>query len=175
MSQSGIYYTGTPAVGPIDTITGDIGGAIAPDAAFNINVVGGTNITVTGNPATNTLTIDQTGGAEGTGQTIGAVTADLITFALGATPGTYEISARIAGFEATTPAGAGYRINAGVRTTGAAGILLGTFAVDTFEEAGLVPSAASIVVVGNNVIVRVLGTAALTINWAAELDSIFVG
>jgi len=118
MSQSGVYYTGTPGVGPVDTLTGDTGGAVGPDGLSNINILGGTNIEVAGNPGTNTLTINQEGGDVGTGQTIGAVTADVITFALGAAAGTYEMSVRIASFESTTPAGAGYRINAAVRTTG---------------------------------------------------------
>jgi hypothetical protein len=39
------------------TITGDAGGAVGPDGANNINLLSGANITVTGNPGTNTLTI----------------------------------------------------------------------------------------------------------------------
>jgi len=175
MSQSGVYYTGTPGVGPVDTLTGDVGGAVGPDGASNINIVGGANVYVTGNPGTNTLTIDVEGGDEGTGQTIGAVTANIITFALGAAAGVYEFSVRIAAFESTTPAGAGYRINAAVRTTGAAGALIGVNAIDTFEEAALVGCAVAIVVVGNNAIVQVTGVAALTIDWTAELDSVFQG
>lgn len=175
MSQSGVYYTGTPGVGPVDTLSGNVGGAVGPDGASNINVVGGANILVTGNPATNTLTVDLEGGATGTGQTIGAVTDDVITFALGAAAGVYEISVRIAGFDAVTPAGAGYRINAAVRTTGAAGILIGVNAVDTFEEAALVAGSVAIVVIGNDAIVRVTGVAGLTIDWSAELDSIYQG
>ena len=173
MSQSGVYYTGTPGVGPVDTLTGDVGGAVGPDGASNINILGGDNITVTGTPGTNTLTIATTGGDEGTGQTIGAVTDDVITFALGATAGTYCMSVRVAAFESTTPAGSGYRINAAVRTTGAAGALIGVNAVDTFEEAALVGCSVAIVVVGNDAIVRVTGVGGLTIDWSAELDSIF--
>lgn len=45
--------------GASSTLTGNIGGAVGPDALLNINIVGtATNgINVTGNPATNTLTI----------------------------------------------------------------------------------------------------------------------
>jgi hypothetical protein len=39
------------------TITGDAGGAVGPDGANNINLLSGDNLTVTGTPGTNTLTI----------------------------------------------------------------------------------------------------------------------
>lgn len=44
---------------PIETITGNSGGAVSPDGSFNINVVGQntTGITAVGNLAANTLTI----------------------------------------------------------------------------------------------------------------------
>lgn len=48
--------------GDIETLTGNTGGAVGPDGAFNINVVGdGTTIAVAGNPGTNTLTISTVG------------------------------------------------------------------------------------------------------------------
>ena len=52
---------GTPA-GDVETLTGDTGGAVGPDGAFNINVLGGSGISVAGNPGTNTLTINSEGG-----------------------------------------------------------------------------------------------------------------
>lgn len=42
----------------IETVTGDIGGAVPPDGINNLNLVGAGGITVTGNPGTNTLSID---------------------------------------------------------------------------------------------------------------------
>lgn len=39
------------------TITGDAGGAVGADGANNINLLSGSNLTVTGTPVTNTLTI----------------------------------------------------------------------------------------------------------------------
>jgi len=41
----------------IPTITGDSGGAVSADGANNINLVSGSNITITGSPGTNTLTV----------------------------------------------------------------------------------------------------------------------
>lgn len=57
MSQAGRYLSGTGAA-PVETLTGNVGGPVGPDGAGNINVLGGNDITVTGNPGTNTLTID---------------------------------------------------------------------------------------------------------------------
>ena len=48
----------------IETLTGDAGGAVSSDALDNINLVGGTGVTTTGTPLTNTITIDITGGID---------------------------------------------------------------------------------------------------------------
>ena len=45
----------------LETLTGNTGGPVPPDAAGNINVVGTPPFEVSGNPGTNTLTIDQDG------------------------------------------------------------------------------------------------------------------
>lgn len=43
------------------TITGDSGGAVGPDGANNINILTGGNLTLTGSPGTNTLTLSLDG------------------------------------------------------------------------------------------------------------------
>jgi hypothetical protein len=48
-------------LGSVATLTGNIGGAISPDGAGDIAIVGAPPISVSGNPATNTLTIDTNG------------------------------------------------------------------------------------------------------------------
>lgn len=171
MSQIQSFADGT-VLPDIETLTADTGGAVGADAAFNIDILGGTNVTTVGNPGTNTITINTAGGATGTGQTIGAVDDDLITFALGAAAGCYTISARVAGFEATGPSGAGYEIMAVVRTTGAAGALIGIPVINAVEDAAIAAAVGTIVVVGNDAIVRVTGVGGLTINWTAEFDSV---
>jgi len=42
----------------METLTGDSGGAVSPDGAGNINLVGGTNVTITGTPGSNQLEFD---------------------------------------------------------------------------------------------------------------------
>jgi hypothetical protein len=58
MSQQGILQDQTSGSMDIETLTGDTGGAVGPDGAFNINLLGGDTIDVDGNAGTNTLTIN---------------------------------------------------------------------------------------------------------------------
>lgn len=57
MSQAGIISDVSSGGNDIRTITGNSGGAVAGDAAFNVNLLGAGTITVTGVPGTHTLTI----------------------------------------------------------------------------------------------------------------------
>ncbi len=57
MSQAGRYSDDT-FLPDIEKLTGDSGGPVGPDGSFNINIVGGSGVVVTGNPGTNTLTVD---------------------------------------------------------------------------------------------------------------------
>lgn len=164
MSQIAKLFDGTVKK-DIETITGDVGGAVGADAAFNINLLSDNFLTVTGVPGTNTLTISMDGAVLGTGQTIGAVTADLVTINLGATPTTYIIEAKVAGFEATTPTGAGYNLICLARTTGAAATIIGTQDKYVAEEAAAIGCDGNFIAVGNTIVVRVTGVAGLTINW----------
>lgn len=104
----------------------------------------------------------------GTGTTVGATTADLITFALGATPANFIFDANVSAFATAgvgSPAGAGYSLFGSTRTTGAAASLVGTPDKITNEEAALATADANLIVSGNNAILRVTGVAGLTINW----------
>ena len=61
MSFAGRYFLGGSGTGPVETITGNVGGAVSPSIAGNINIVGTGSVTVTGNPGTNTQTISVSG------------------------------------------------------------------------------------------------------------------
>lgn len=176
MSQ--IYIRGSGGGGGggtgILTITGDVGGAVGADVSNNINLITGEGLTTSGAPISNTVTITLDNHLAATGQTIGAVTLNLVTLPLGIVPGTYTIDCSIAGFDATTPAGIGYTIVGAVRTTGAAATLLNSQAVDSFEEAATGTCTGTLVVDGaNNLIIQVLGAAGQTINWKASVTYIF--
>ncbi len=146
----------SPSV-PVANMENVFGGFVTTDVANGIQT--------DGSSGSNTITVNLTNRLRGTGSTVGAVTADLVTFSLGATPSTYAIDANFCAFEPTTPAGAGYSLFGSVRTTGAVAALVGTPDKINNEDPALAPGNADIVVSGNTVILRVTGTAGLTINW----------
>jgi hypothetical protein len=111
----------------------------------------------------------------GSASVTGAVTADLFTQDLGATPGVYNFSVYVSGFESTTPAGCAFTIFGSIRTTGAAATLIVTEDVIADKETALEDVNMEIVVSGNNAIVRATGQAGLTINFKALANYIFVG
>lgn len=166
MSQAGLVRVGSGAA-VLQTLTGDTGGAVGPDGAFNINLLTDVGLTSTGNPGTNTITFSLDGAGEGTVTTVGNVTANVLTLALGGTPATFTFEARIAAFEATTPAGVGYQLFGVVRTTGAAATIIGTPDVISNEEAALTGADIDFTAAGNTVSIVVEGVAGLTMNWRA--------
>jgi len=173
MSQAGIISTGSAGVGPVDTLTGNTGGAVPPDGSNNINVIGSGDISVTGDPGTSTLTVSLKGYNHGSTTTVGAVSSNVITVALGAVAGTYTFDVKVAAFNAATPAGAGFTIVGSVRTTGAAAVLVPGQAVDEFTEVALDDAEAALAVSGNNALITVTGVAGLTIDWVADSQYTF--
>lgn len=63
MSQAGIISDTSAGGNDIRTLTGNSGGAVSGDGAFNVNLLGGAGVNVVGNPGTNTLTVSLTGGS----------------------------------------------------------------------------------------------------------------
>lgn len=61
MSQSGVYVSVNGGGNDILNITGNTGGAIAPDGIGNINIIGDNGVTVAGNAGAHTLTISVAG------------------------------------------------------------------------------------------------------------------
>ena len=104
----------------------------------------------------------------GTGQTINAVTDDLITLTMPGSNAVYRIVADVAGLEAT-PLGAGLTVRAVVMTDGSSASLIGTS--DSSGETGSWSTVdAEIVVSGNTAILRVTGEAGATIDWNGCLE-----
>lgn len=154
----------------------------AQDGYFPIGQTGGVPVlgTLTSNDGSvnislgaGTIDLSVASQLSGTATTIGAVTGDVVTFPLGATPGVYALEGRVAGFESSTPAGAGFQIFATVRTDGANATLVGVPDIVSNNEAALVAAMASVVVSGNNAILQVTGVALLTIDWKGDLAYTF--
>lgn len=66
MSQGGVLSDKTSPAADIETLTGNSGGAVGPDGAFNVNVLGSNTqgINIVGVPGTNTLTASGINAAE---------------------------------------------------------------------------------------------------------------
>jgi len=174
VTQNAILYGGAGQtvsnLGPLtdgQLVIGSSG--LAPNAA---TLATGTGITVTNGAGV--ITIAAADAAEGTGQTIGAVTDDLVTVALGVTAGNYIFKAYITGFESTGPGGAFIELTGGGRTTGAASTKVSTTVKNIGSDAALVGVTADYVANVNSIIVRVTGVAGLTINWNAKVTYAFV-
>lgn len=174
MSQAGLLNSsGTPVV-PTTYVT-DSGNASPVGNILNVVTPGGGTESITTSGAGNTITISLPNNFVGTGNTIGAVTDDVVTIPLGAVAGTYTFDIKAAGFEAAGPRAVGYTLVGAVRTDGAAATLIPGQTLDEFEEdATIDPATVNIVVAGNNAIIRVTGVALLTIDWAVSGSYVFV-
>lgn len=158
-----------PPTVPTSFVT-DNGTAIPAANVLNVNgdVVGGSGIVTSANPnLSNNLLIAIKNSNTATTQTVGAVTADIITIPLSTTPTTYVFEARVAAFEPTTPASAGFSLFCTIRS----GAVSATLITDTdkinHRESALNLCDANFVVSSDNAILRVTGVAGLTIDWAA--------
>lgn len=182
MSQAGIINTSTGPVPPAvaTQYVTDVNSPAIP--ALNIlNVIGGSTsantsfgIRTDGSSASNTLTVQLTNRTNNSVVTSNATPTAITTFALGATPGVYTFDIQISSFNTTDTLGAGYSIFGSVRTTGAAGVLIGTPDKIVNEEVGDTACDATLTVAGNNAIIQVTGIAAKTINWRAVSTYVFV-
>lgn len=169
MSQIIKSVASTPSV-PTAFVTDS--GTVIP-SANTVNVNGGSTsansnngIQVIANPTgSNNEVIQLTNRFQGTTTTVGAVTNTVITFPLGATPGTYFFEFLVSGFNASGPAGAGYQTYTTIRTSGSAGHVIGDTDSITHEDASLLLTTANATVSGNNMIFQVGGVAGLTIDW----------
>ena len=133
MSQIGILNASKFKPGSVvQHLTGDTGGLVSPDLGNNINILGGNNITVNGNPLTNTLTVNLTGTTNHTVQ-VGNATGSLTSLAAALTGqglmGTTGADPSWTGspsFSGTVTAGTGF-----IATTGNVAITAGNLTLPT--------------------------------------------
>lgn len=183
MSQAGLNNTSAGPVPPA-VATSYVTNVNSPaiPAANIINEIGGSTtannnngIRTDGSSGSNTLTTQLTNRLQGSGSTVGAVTTTIATMNLGATAGNYAWEFYVSGYESTGPSGTAYNIMSCIRTTGAAGTLVGVSDESFVEDAALAASDVQITVTGNSVNVTCIGIALLTINWNVVATYVFQG
>ena len=105
----------------------------------------------------------------GTATTIDAVTANIITIPLGATPATFQFDARVKTFDTTSPTAAGYNIFSTFVTDGTTATLIGNQSI--FNESPVLSAGDSYFIAsGNNAVLQVLGVLGFTLHWSAETE-----
>lgn len=118
-----------------------------------------------GSSGSNTLTVQLTNRLQGTATTVGSTTADPVTFSLGAIPGAFNFEIKVIGFDSATPSSTGFTILGTMRTTGVTATLVGTPDETVIEDVAMIACDVDMVASGNNLIIRTLGVAGLTIDW----------
>jgi hypothetical protein len=165
MSQGGILQDKTSAAANIEFLTGDVGGPVGPDAAFNINLLTGNGLTTTGVPATNTITWTLDNYSNQTTSTNNAVPNVTMTIPLGAVAGVYTVDVNVSAYNVTDIAAAGFSLFGTVKTNGAAATLVGVPDKIINNEAAMATADVNLIVSANNLVIEVTGILAKSINW----------
>jgi len=118
------------------------------------------------------LYVELTNRLQGTTTVVGAVTGDIITFALSTTAASvYRFQFIVSGRDTASGDGATYTIDAGAKTDGAGGgavaTMIATPFIDADEDASLNAALIDVIASGNNIILQATGVAARTINYKA--------
>lgn len=107
--------------------------------------------------------------------TLGAGSTDVVTINLGSIAGVYNFQGYISCFDSVTPSGAGFSIFGSVRTTGAAGTLIGVPDLIGDKETALNNLDFTFAVSANNGILRATNTTGLSVDVKVLINYIFVG
>ncbi|HJZ04557.1 MAG TPA: hypothetical protein VJ327_01690 [Patescibacteria group bacterium] len=158
------FPTDSGTAGPLLNILSVLGGTSTSDDSDGIRTTGAGSV----------VTVQLTNRLTGTGSTIGAATADIVTFSLGASTAIFRFVYQIVGRDTGTGDGVGYTITATFKTDGAIATRINTPFSEDDESASLVASGVDMVASGNNAILRTTGTAAQTISWKAVGEYITV-
>jgi len=120
--------------------------------------------------ASNEVQIQLTNRIYGTATSTNASNADIITFALSASPAVYRFSIDVAGRGTAgsfVGEGVGYTLFGGAKTDGATATVIQTAFSDNDEDADLKDATIEFIASGNSVILRAVGISGETISYAA--------
>lgn len=103
----------------------------------------------------------------GAGSTMDAVTLDLVTFPLAATPTTYRFEFQVTGRAATSGNSVGYTLFGSAKTDGATTAIVETAYIDADQDPALFAASVAFVAVGNSVVIQVTGVLGTNITYKA--------
>lgn len=173
MSQSGSITAGISPGGDVLTLQGDTGGAISPNGAGNIFVVGGPNVDVAGDQGSFSLTVNLANSDEETVVTTNDTPTTLYSFELDEEDVvTFDII--ICAAQDDYSSGIGGRVTATFRReAGQATTLVGLPIVSYTEDSPGSPSF-TMIASGNDAVLQVTGVAATTITWQARIVYVLI-
>lgn len=176
MSQAGIINTTSGPVPPaVPTQFTANDGTIGIPVANNLNLLArdttednddGIQTTADPNNGDNYY-VELTNRLQGTASVTGAVTGDIITFALSASASVYRFEFKVTGRDTASGDGVGYSVFASVRTDGAAATVIESPFYDADEDNSLSTALIDVVASGNSIILQATGVAGQTINYSA--------
>jgi len=172
MSQAGIISTSSGPVPPAVPTSFVTDSGTAVPVANILNVLGNDTTAndadgISTSGSGNTVTVLLTNRLQGTGTTVGATTADIITFPL-TVIGAYQFNLDVVAYNTTSSLSAAYNIMGGVRFDGVSAVLTNNPITSDDEEGTMSNADLDIFVSGANAILRVTGYAAQTLNWGAD-------
>lgn len=172
MSQAGKFEFGNPVIPDVQSLTGDDGLIVVPDGAQNINVVGDVSFIETLRFDPNTLAITLINNQQVTVTTVDA-TPTTLGFVTLADNSAVSMIAEVIGAQDTYAQVCTGIIQYSARRAGGGAVLIGgpvyLNASDNFATADFL-----IDVSGNDLRLRVVGEAATTINWKANIRHIVI-
>ena len=174
MSQFIVFNPAGPSgTGPVLSLTGNDSLTVVPTAGGTINVVGdGLTLTTTKNGA-NTLLVSIEGQTANTVTTNDATPTEIFSYSLASTGEAVTLSADIIGHKADFSAACGGTIFTVARREAgmAAAPLFGTN-VNPNEDSTTGAPTFQATLVGNDVVVEVIGEAGITYNWRAFIRNV---
>jgi hypothetical protein len=163
---------GPPPAAGIQTITGNVGGAVGPDGGGNVDFVGAGTVTVTGNPGTNTLTITINNSGTANAQTVGAVTVNLISLAV-ADSQMVTITAVINGLRDTFADAYGANVIFTVYRPAGGDVTIVGAPIINANNTSLVDISGTVDVGTETARINVIGVAAQTWNWTSVYEFLY--
>ncbi len=172
MSQFFVGQTVGGPSGDVVSLSGNDLVKVYGDSTGNIQLLGASGITVTGNAGTFTETISLTNPTfSGTATTIGATTANINVTIPTINNSSTQIQAIISGYDTVTNSSVGGELLGLIKNTGGSMTVVGTD-ITKFNSILIFDATYTIVTSGTNAFVQVTGSAApgSIINWSATID-----